>query len=158
MTFRKRQHSFDEVRNARISTSSKWKRIKWNAVKKIVNKKILKMTDNSTFSSEKSSLMKGFIIWTHRHELSINLIFISSPPTTRHDKIMSSPSWVGPIFVLFSCLPHLSNTTGCSGKTVRKKVIYDKCHFSFLKMGKKFISGSRKNFHQFSFSLFSVRN
>lgn len=43
------------------------------------------------------------------------------PPTTRHDKIMSSFSCIGPIFVPLSCLPHLSNITGDSGKTKDKR-------------------------------------
>lgn len=53
--------------------------------------------------------------------------------------MMSSPSWVGPILVLFSCRPHLSNTTGCSGKTVKGKWKNhnSRCRFFIISKKKK---------------------
>lgn len=59
------------------------------------------------------------------------------PPTTLHDKIISSPSCMGPILVPFSCRPHRSNITGDSGKTVwqkrrrRRRENWDEKIFSF---------------------------
>lgn len=58
----------------------------------------------------------SFSFRTQTHSIDIKNISIL-PPTTRHDRMISSPSCLGPILLLFSCRPHLSSTTGCSGKT-----------------------------------------
>lgn len=59
------------------------------------------------------------------------------PPTTRHDSIISSASCIGPILVLFSCRPHLSSTTGDSGKTTFIIITYDEEEKGEIEMKRK---------------------